>query len=1171
MQTDDFEVKSFPSLPRFELENSSKRGLRVCIATEEIFGPVRNGGIASTYYHLARVLSDSGHSVTVLYLKGQVCENQTIEHWIEFYGCLDVRFVPLPAGSFDLICSSPRWQRQMYQLHAWLKDEEPYDVVHTSEWRGGAYYALLAKRLGLAFERTLFLVKTSSPWIWNRHYRMLPLGTKSELARMYPERRVVELADVVIGGSAHLLTFMEEKGYSLPAGRTFVQPNIIDLQDLEVREGRPHYQYGDTVKSGELVFFGRLEARKGLDIFCEAISRIVAQGIHPEKVTFLGKQGERLPAYPDISTVDFIQRQSRAWPFPIEIISTYDQDRAIGYLCASPRVAVMPSVIENSTMTVYECLVHRIPFLASKVGGTPELVSADYREQVLVEPHPEALSHALQVVLREGATVAEGAFDYRDNLAVWRKFHDYLSVTLGSKSVNEVLSDIVEHGGCGQEPERLRPESGESVTGAQARETARWDPSARVSTSLCIYYHQHRDLLNLLLDSLISKDQEVDEVIIVDDGSQPEEVLQLSEHIQEHFVSRHLRVIRQPHRCIGSALNAAAGEASGDLLVFMNAEYHYCEPDFMNVLRRAAAKSPAAAFTCFHAFFEGQEPDHHDDDIRVAPLGGDLATGFYDDNVFGGSCFAVRRTVFHALKGFYEGFHLAGIEQEFQTRLVVAGHELDVIPEVLYWERRIAPATPFNKRSKEYLAIRPHIQNAPGYLENIMLTARMLGRKLERAEANSHAQRAKLAMQNRDWDTACKVWADMRLAFPYEAAGFVRGAAALKRAGRLEEADSVARNAVKRFPDHAGGYMQRAEIAMQRRDWERASKLWAEMRRAFPYEATGFVRGAAALKRAGRLEEAEKVADSAVKRFPGHAGGYIQRAEVAMQRRDWDAAGRLWAEMRRTFVNNATGFVRGAAALMRAGRVEEAREVRRLADRLQGRSAAEVATSGHEPSQPGLPQPYPGTHTMALGRRRSRFGIESLEVGLLLDPGWLARARDGSEAACELRRNGRVVARAPLEQASGNALRMATGWRIPSIGDILWSIHDASNGEVLSALITPARRSAHRLTGGVEKGPGPEVRGWVLDPSDPGRSRRVAIHVDGHLFDVVAAEERRADVAQCQATGGCHGFVWRIPKTLEVDENTHVDVFDADTGRPLHGSPVQLGDGQMVVSEERST
>ena len=343
MQRDEFQIKTFPNLPGLSVSRPKENPLRVCIATEEIFGPVRNGGIASTYYHLARTLVNDGHSVTVLYLKGNKCENKTVSHWVDFYENLGIRFVPLPEASFELICASPRWQRSMYEFYLWLKNEKPYDVVHTSEWRGGAYYALLAKRMRLAFEQTLFLVKTSSPWIWNRHYRMLPLGDKAELARMYPERRVVELADIVIGGSAHLLTFMEQKGYRLPVGRTFVQPNIIDLQDLDVEEKRPHYKYGDRVKTGEVVFFGRLESRKGLDIFCEAISRIVKLGLQPTRVTFLGKKGERLPAHPEINSLQFVRRQAKGWPFPVEIIDSYDQDKAIGYLCASPRIAVMPS------------------------------------------------------------------------------------------------------------------------------------------------------------------------------------------------------------------------------------------------------------------------------------------------------------------------------------------------------------------------------------------------------------------------------------------------------------------------------------------------------------------------------------------------------------------------------------------------------------------------------------------------------------------------------------------------------------------------------------------------------------------------------------------------------------------------------------------------------------
>ena len=887
---------------------------------------MRNGGIASTYYHLARTLAGDGHSVTVLYFKGMQCENETIEHWIEFYRHLAIRFVPLPAVPTELICSSPRWQRQMYEFHDWLKGEPPYDVVHASEWRGGIYYALLARRLALAFERTLFVVKTSSPWIWNRHYRMLPLSDRTELARMYAERRVVECADIVIGGSAHLLTFMAHKGYRLPAHRTFVQPNIIDLQDLNVEEKRPRYRYGDRVETSELVFFGRLEARKGLDIFCDAVARIIETGVRPCKITFLGKQGERLPAYPRMTSIEFIRQQARAWPFPVEIIDSYDQDRAIGYLCGSPRIAVMPSVIENSTMTVYECLVHRIPFLATAVGGTPELIAERYHDRVLVAPHPEPLAAALQEVLRTGGTVAEGAFDYEENLAVWRDFHRDLAGALAKKAPAAVVADIGHRHQL--EASAGLPAAGTNAAGGRAppRTPEADSPRTEARISACIYHHRRPEFLEALLESLLLQERKVDEVVIVCDGGRQEEALEALAPLEERLGPSACKLFEQPHRCIGSALNAAARQSSGDLIVFLNAERHYCEPHLVDVFRRATAESPAAAFTCFHGFIKGRSPCPSDsgDTRRALPLGGDLATGFYEDGAFGGSCFAVRRAAFLELGGFYEGYHLGGIEQEFHARLVLAGHDLEVVPETLYRERPTGCGTPFDMRSKEYLAIRPFLSSAPGYLENLMLAARMLARKTERSEAEIHYHQGEAIVRRGDWDAARVHWEHMRRAFPDHAAGFVRGAEALRGAGRWEEAEALAGQAVERFPDRPNAHFQWAEAAMRRGDWNAACGRWEQLRRAFPDHKAGFVRGAEALRGAERWEEAEALAGQAVERFPDRPNAHFQWAEAAMRRGDWNAACGRWEQLRRAFPDHKAGFVRGAEALRGAERWEEA-------------------------------------------------------------------------------------------------------------------------------------------------------------------------------------------------------------------------------------------------------
>ena len=70
---------------------------RVCIVTADITGPIRNGGIGSAYYSLARLLADAGHQVTVLYALGRYSEQETIEHWVRQYRRWGIRFVPLPA------------------------------------------------------------------------------------------------------------------------------------------------------------------------------------------------------------------------------------------------------------------------------------------------------------------------------------------------------------------------------------------------------------------------------------------------------------------------------------------------------------------------------------------------------------------------------------------------------------------------------------------------------------------------------------------------------------------------------------------------------------------------------------------------------------------------------------------------------------------------------------------------------------------------------------------------------------------------------------------------------------------------------------------------------------------------------------------------------------------
>ena len=81
----------------------------------------------------------------------------------------------------------------------------------------------------------------------------------------------------------------------------------------------------------------------------------------------------------------------------------------------------MPTLRENSPNTVYECLEHGIPFIASNVGGIPELVSPDDHARVLFEPTAEGVEAALRGVLDGDGIVhpVRAAFESTTSFERW--------------------------------------------------------------------------------------------------------------------------------------------------------------------------------------------------------------------------------------------------------------------------------------------------------------------------------------------------------------------------------------------------------------------------------------------------------------------------------------------------------------------------------------------------------------------------------------------------------------------------------------------------------------------------------------------------------------------------------------------------------------------------------
>ncbi|MGP1282797.1 MAG: glycosyltransferase family 4 protein [Parasphingopyxis sp.] len=639
MQKDLFDVRSFPSLEKFSAGGSDKR-LQVLIATEEIIGPVRNGGIASTYYHLARGLVADGHRVTVLYLKGRKVENETPEHWVDHYAGLGIDLVYLPDLDEEIACASTKWQWRWLSFYRWLRANDRFDMVHTSEWRGGAFYCLQAKRLGLAFQDTLFVMKTSSPYIWNRHYQMRPIDKPELVVAAFAEQKCVEWADMVVGGSAHLLSFMDHIGYRLPEGRTFVQPNIVDFSEVKVEDRRPARVQGDLVETRELVFFGRLEPRKGLELFVFAIDALVARGVEIEKITFLGKEGEKLQSQGNQKPIAFISAHAQHWPFPVEIVSDRNQPEALSLMCSRDMIAVMPSLIENSTMAVYEALVHHIPFIATDVGGTPELIDPADHPTTLVRPEVQHLADRLADALENGHRIARPAFDNDHNLETWYGFHRH----------------IAENGHHALAP---RPAA---------------HPGLESIAYVAMPPNQHA-LAALVQGRPTAILSDADHVIMVTFLPTPAVREQIDAARNKGYT-----VIEMIGASAGECFNRAREDIGSDILVFDAAGAMNLSPEFFPMVRKALAAQPADFLTSLYHI----RAVDMDDDALFVPLGADVATQALSGNAYGVELLIGTRMAFDAT-GPFEGYRVSsGTLHEYVGRAAADGRELFVIPEPLF-------------------------------------------------------------------------------------------------------------------------------------------------------------------------------------------------------------------------------------------------------------------------------------------------------------------------------------------------------------------------------------------------------------------------------------------------------------------------------------------------------
>lgn len=367
---------------------------RIGLVSFELMGSTKCGGIGTAMSALAELLSRAGHDVELIFCPfygPQILDKELIADWADrgveisyFPRCWD--------GS-----SYPEHSDYSYSLARFISERGHFDVLHFHDSAGYAAVPLLMRASGLAFTNTKILVTVHGPSRWHRSANGLPWN-KDEAYQHHFEGLSFQLADAVISPSEYMASWIAEKFKNTK--KSIVVPNALPIASRSFkrrrRQTKRHFK--------RLVFFGRVEVRKGIDVFLDAIHKVISLGIYDFEVLILGKLG-------DGYSRDWFHHRTNNWPVHVRVEDEKDHSEALDILRDGESLVVIPSQTDNSPYTVYECLERGVPLIASSTGGIPELFSAKDRECWLFSPSDfEGLAGLIVSALKHGTRLAQLAF-----------------------------------------------------------------------------------------------------------------------------------------------------------------------------------------------------------------------------------------------------------------------------------------------------------------------------------------------------------------------------------------------------------------------------------------------------------------------------------------------------------------------------------------------------------------------------------------------------------------------------------------------------------------------------------------------------------------------------------------------------------------------------------------
>ena len=262
------------------------------------------------------------------------------------------------------------------------REGRSYDLVHSHYWLSG----WVGQALKTAWQVPHVIMFHTLGEVKNRHH----LNEREPEYRIDGERLIAHGVDRVICASQGEKEMLETH-YGVPPQRVSVVPCGVDtarFRPLDRPRVRRHL--GIPIKERVVLFVGRIEPLKGIDVLLRAVSHLDGEF----RVLVIGGDGKDLGRKGELSALATQLNIAEKVTF---LDAIPHADLPLYYNAAD--VCVVPSYYESFGLVAVEAMACGVPVIASRVGGLKETVQDGQTGYLVPWLCPEPFAERLDLLL----------------------------------------------------------------------------------------------------------------------------------------------------------------------------------------------------------------------------------------------------------------------------------------------------------------------------------------------------------------------------------------------------------------------------------------------------------------------------------------------------------------------------------------------------------------------------------------------------------------------------------------------------------------------------------------------------------------------------------------------------------------------------------------------------